>query len=228
MRENFGVSLVVPVYNSGAFLPATIAALTDYLAREFKHYELILVEDSSIDESLSLIQAAAAKNKNIRLLVHERNLGQQQSLADGLFMAKNEIALTVDADLPCALTDLRRIAELAYDGKELVFTRRRAQVHRAWWRRLGSKVANLIFRFIYPFAVQDIGSGLFAVRPSLIERLRDRGNTIGLIKLDLLLLAESYIEVDVQNHTPVTSSYSFYKLLKLFWLMLAYRFRHWG
>lgn len=225
MKNKFGVSLVVPVYNSAAFLPGTIAALTDYLAREFKHYELILVDDGSVDESLSLIRAAANINANIRIVIHESNLGQQQSLADGLFVAKNEIALTVDADLPCALADLGMVAELAHNGKELVFTRRKAQVHRAWWRKLGSKVANLIFRLIYPFEVQDIGSGLFAVRPSLIEKLRDRGKPIGLIKLDLLLLAESYIEVGIQNHAPATSSYSFFKLLKLFWLMLAYRFR---
>lgn len=225
MRKNIAVSLVVPVYNSAAFLPGTIAALTGYLAHEFRQYELILVDDCSVDESLSLMRAAAEKNKNIRLLIHESNLGQQQSLADGLLLAKNEIALTVDADLPCALKDLGMIAELAHEGKELVFTRRGAQVHRAWWRSLGSKVANLIFRLIYPFAVQDIGSGLFAVRPGLIERLRERGKPIGLIKLDLLLQAKSYIEVDIQNHTPVTSSYSFCKLLKLFWLMLTYRFR---
>lgn len=225
MRDTFAVSLVVPVYNSAAFLPNTIAALTDYLEREFTHYELIMVDDSSVDESLSLMRAAADKNKNIRLLIHESNLGQQQSLADGLFVAKNEIVLTVDADLPCALTDLRMIAELVYNGIELVFTRRKAQVHRALWRRLGSKVANVIFRLIYPFEVQDIGCGLVAMRPSLIERLRKREKPIGLIKLDLLLVAQSYIEVDIQNNTPVTSSYSFLKLLKLFWLMLTYRFR---
>lgn len=225
MGDKFGVSLVVPVYNSAAFLPGTIAALTDYLGREFTHYELILVDDGSVDASLSLMRAAADKNKNIRLLIHETNLGQQQSLADGLYVAKNEIVLTVDADLPCTLTDLRMIGELAYNGKELVFTRRRAQIHKAWWRRLGSKVANVIFRLIYPFEVQDIGCGLVAMRPSLIEKLRTRVKPIGLIKLDLLLVAESYIEVNIQNHTPVTSSYSFLKLLKLFWLMLTYRFR---
>ncbi|MFZ5628409.1 MAG: glycosyltransferase family 2 protein [Spirochaetota bacterium] len=225
MRTQFGVSLVVPVYNSAAFLPSTIAELTDYLAREFAQYELIMVEDGSVDESLSLLRAAAEKDTNVRLLIHENNLGQQQSLADGLYVAKNEIVLTVDADLPCALTDLRRIAELAYDGKELVFTRRRAQIHWAWWRRLGSKVANMIFRVIYPFQVQDIGCGLVAMRPSLIEKLRKRKKPVGLIKLDLLLVAESYIEVDIQNHAPLTSSYSFFKLLRLFWLMLTYRFR---
>lgn len=225
MRAQFGVSLVVPIYNSAALLPTTLPALTLYLAREFTHYELIIVEDGSVDESLLLMRAAAEENKNIRLLIHERNLGQQQSLADGLFVAQNEIVLTVDADLPCALTDLRRIADLAYGGKELVFTRRRAQAHKAWWRRLGSKVANIIFRLIYPFQVQDIGSGVIAMRTSLIERLQKREKPIGLIKLDLLLVAESFIEVDIQNHTPVTSSYSFFKLLRLFWLMLTYRFR---
>lgn len=225
MIENLGVSVVVPVYNSAAFLARTITALTGYLAREFSHYELILVDDGSVDESLSLMRAAADGNQNIRLLIHENNLGQQQSVADGLFAARNDIVLTVDADLPCALADLRMIADLARNGKELVFTRRTAQAHAAWWRKLGSKMANIVFRLIYPFEIRDIGCGLVAVRRSLIERLQGREKPVGLIKLDLLLLAVSYIEVGIQNHTPINSSYSFLKLLKLFLLMLAYRFR---
>lgn len=225
MRAQFGVSLVVPVYNSAAFLPGTIAGLTDYLAREFKRYELILVDDGSVDESLSLMQAAADKNKNIRLIIHESNLGQQQSLADGFLAARNAIVLSVDADLPCEMTDLKKIAHIVHNGRELAFGRRTGRIHAEWWRTFGSMVANVIFRLIYPFEVQDIGCGLLAMRPSLVEKLRNQRRSTGLIKLDLLLAAESCVQMEIKSRAPATSSYSFLKLLKLFWLMVTYRFR---
>ena len=228
MTDNFGVSLVVPVYNSAKFLPATIASLATYLASEFKHYELILVDDGSIDESLALMRAAANENKNIRLIIHERNMGQQRSLADGFLAARNAIVLSVDADLPCELTDLKKIAHIVYNGSELVFGRRVAQMQRAWWRTFGSVVANWIFRLIYPFEIQDIGCGLLAMRPSLIEKLRNQNKSTGLIKLDLLLVAESCVQMDISSRPAASSSYSFIKLLKLFWLMLINRFRQWG
>jgi dolichyl-phosphate beta-glucosyltransferase len=221
----FAVSLVVPVYNSAAFLPGTIAALTDYLAREFTHYELIMVDDGSVDESLSLMRAAADNNKNIRLLIHESNLGQQQSLADGFIAAQNAIVLSVDADLPCELTDLKKIAHIVYHGTELAFGMRIVQIRRVWWRTLGSMVANAIFRLIYPFEVKDIGCGLMAMRPSLIEKLRKQKRCTGLIKLDLLLAAESYVQMAIRSRAPARSSYSFFKLLKLFWIMVTYRLR---
>jgi glycosyltransferase involved in cell wall biosynthesis len=225
MRDKFGVSLVVPVYNSAAFLPSTIAALTDYLAREFTNYELIMVDDGSVDQSLSLIRSAADKNKNIRLLVHEKNLGQQQALAHGFLAASNAIVLSVDADLPCELTDLKKIAKIVHGGTELVFAKRIVQIRRAWWRTLGSNVANVIFRLIYPFEIQDIGCGLVAMRPSLIEKLRSQKRSTGLIKLDLLLAAESYIQMDIRSRAPTASSYSFFKLLKLFLIMVTNRLR---
>jgi len=225
MRDMFAVSLVVPVYNSAAFLPSTIAALTDYLAREFTHYELIMVDDGSVDESLSLLRAAAEKDKNIRLLIHERNLGQQHSLADGFLAARNAIVLSVDADLPCELIDLKKIACIVYSGRELVFGRRILQIRRPWWRTLGSAVANTIFRWIYPYEVQDIGCGLLAMQPSLIDKLRNQKRSTGLIKLDLLLAAESYVQMDIRSRAPATSSYTFLKLLKLFWILVTYRLR---
>jgi glycosyltransferase involved in cell wall biosynthesis len=228
MSDKFAVSLVVPVYNSAAFLQSTITALAGYLQSEFKHYELILVDDGSIDESLAIMRAAADENKNIRLIIHERNLGQQRSLADGFLSARNAIVVSIDADLPCELTDLKKIAHIVYNGSELVFGRRVVQIRRAWWRTFGSFVANLIFRLIYPFEIQDIGCGLLAMRPSLIEKLRNRKKSTGLIKLDLLLAAENCVQMDISNRRSTTSSYSFIKLVKLFWLMLTNRFRQWG
>ena len=225
MRDMFGISLVVPVYNSAAFLSGTIAALTDYLAHEFPNYELIIVDDGSVDESAALVRAAADKNKNVRLLIHESNMGQQQSLADGFLAARNPIVLSVDADLPCELTDLKGIAHLVHGGTELAFGKRIGQIHKAWWRILGSKVANVIFRLIYPFKIQDIGCGLIAMRQSLITKLRNQKRSTGLIKLDLLLATESYDQMDIRSHAPAASSYSFLKLLKLFWLMVTFRLR---
>jgi len=225
MKNKVSISLVVPVYNSAAFLPGTIKSLTDYLAREFADYELIMVDDGSVDDSLSLMQAAAAINKNIRLLIHERNLGQQISLADGFLAAKNAIVLSVDADLPCELTDLERIANIANQGTELAFGRRIMQIRRKWWRTLGSMVANWVFRLIYPYEIQDIGCGLIAMRQSLVTKLRNQKKSTGLIKLDLLLATESYDQMDVKSHAPAASSYSFFKLLRLFWIMVTFRLR---
>lgn len=226
MTRSFGVSVIVPVYNGADVLPTTIAKLTDYLARKFANYELILIDDGSTDESQALIRATAAKNQNIRFFVHDFNKGQQQTLADGFLAAKNEIAITVDADLPCELGDLERIAHLAHSGTDLALGQRARNLNRIWWRNLGSRMANWAFRALYPFKISDFGCGIAAVRRSLIERFRTSDRPVRLIKLDLLYLAKNYAELEI--HVPVTlstgkSSYSFSKLLKLFWTVLTYR-----
>lgn len=228
MRDSFGVSVVIPVYNGADVLTETIRRLSVFLAAEFAAYEIILIDDCSTDQSQMIIQAAATRDARIRFQANKTNKGQQKTLAEGFLLAKLDIVLSIDADLPCTMADLKKIAEIANGGIEIVFGKRTGDIQRKWWRRLGSWLANGLFRAIFPYEIRDFGCGIAALRRSLVEKLRSQKKPIRLIKLDLLNIAESYVETGIQSsprERAVKSTYSFRKLLKLFWIMLTYRFQ---
>lgn len=219
----FNVSLVVPVYNNEKILPSTCRLLVDFLSERFKSYELLFVDDGSSDGSRNILLNVAAKNPSVRVLWHNYNRGQQQAIATGMLAIVNEIGISIDADLPCALSSLEKVAGIAQNGIELVLGKRVFHISRSWWRRRGSHLANWLFRVLFPYEIEDSGCSTAAVRRSLIEKFRSANTRVRLIKPQLLFLAEAYEETEIQPpHQLISekSTYSFFALVKLFWLML--------
>jgi glycosyltransferase involved in cell wall biosynthesis len=228
MKNKFGVSVVVPVYNNADVLPLTIKRLDDFFSSEFVRYEIIFVDDGSDDESWPLLQEAAAHNAKIRLLRHEKNLDQQQAVADGSLAAREDIIVNVDAHVSCPVTDLKKIALIAHQGTELVFGRRVGGPPQAWWRRFGTRFVGWLFRMLYSYPMSDFGCSIGAVRRSLVDRMRQNQSSvrIWLLKVELLRYATSYTEVDIwppEVPLPRKSSYTILKLAKRFWAIIWYK-----
>jgi glycosyltransferase involved in cell wall biosynthesis len=226
MKADFGVSVVIAVYNNADILPETIRRLTDFFTHEFLRFELIFVDDGSTDDSWRLLEAAAATDARIRVLRHEKNLDQQHAVANGALAAREDIIINVDADLPCALTDLKKVALMAANGTELVFGRRIGGPAQSWWRRCGTRFGGWLFRLLYSYPMHDFGCSTGAVRRTLIERMRDKPVRIWLLKVELLRCAKSYVETDIRPseiQTRRRSAYSMAKLLKRFFAIFRYK-----
>lgn len=224
----FGISVVIPVYNSADRIVDTVEKITEHFAKSYTALELILIDDASHDKSPDVISQVASVNDLVRYRTHPINLGQQKTIAEGLLIARHDIILTVDADLPCSLEDLSTIAQIAQREVEIIFCRRPNLKRTVWWRTLGSIIVNAAFRILYHYEIRDFGCGIAAMRRSLIEKLRFSNRPIGLIKMDLLGLAETYKEIELSSaasDNSTRSSYSLRKLLNLFWQMLLYKFR---
>lgn len=228
MKKDFSVSVVSSVFNGAVVLSSTIKVLTRYLEETYQEYEVLFINDASTDATEAILRAAAKKNARIRVITNPINKGQQVSLLSGLLAAQHSIVLSVDADVPCELDDLSRIAELTHLGFELVVSRRVGRKRQKWWRGFGSWGANLLFRLLFRFQVRDFGCGVAGLRRSLIEKLRTQEKKIRLLKIDALHLAQNYAELDIasiERASESKSSYSFRKLWRLFWAIFIYRFR---
>ena len=88
------ISIIVPVYKTERLLPAGIASIQ---AQTFADFELILVDDGSPDNCPALCDAAAAKDRRIRV-VHQKNRGLSGARNAGLDTARGEWMAFVDSD----------------------------------------------------------------------------------------------------------------------------------
>ena len=88
------ISIIVPVYKAERFLNECIDSI---LAQTFPDFELILVDDGSPDSCPALCDAAAAKDKRIRV-IHKKNGGQSTARNAGLDAARGEWIAFVDSD----------------------------------------------------------------------------------------------------------------------------------
>ncbi len=90
------VSIIVPVYNAGLYIEETIAMVQ---AQTYRNWELILVDDHSLDDSRERIEKyIAGGDKRIRLIARPANEGAARARNTGIQNARGRYIAFLDAD----------------------------------------------------------------------------------------------------------------------------------
>jgi Glycosyl transferase family 2 len=97
------VTVVMAMYNAAQFLREAVASV---LAQTYRDFELIVVDDSSSDDSISILQSF--DDPRIRSIRHQTNGGAASSRNDALAAARGELVAVMDADDVCVPTRLER------------------------------------------------------------------------------------------------------------------------
>ncbi len=92
-------SVLVPIYNEENNLPELYRRLIPVLSSLKEAYEIIFVDDGSLDESANVLEGLAKTDKGVKIITLSRNFGQQAAVTAGLENALGEIVITLDADL---------------------------------------------------------------------------------------------------------------------------------
>lgn len=93
-KDNEMISVVVPVYNTEAYLDRCINSL---IKQTVKNIEIILIDDGSTDKSGEICDHYAGINKNVKV-IHQENRGQASARNEGLKIAKGDYIGFVDSD----------------------------------------------------------------------------------------------------------------------------------
>lgn len=88
------ISIIMPIYNAEKFLKKSINSV---LNQTYKNFELILVNDGSIDKSLSICKSYAEKDNRIKIL-NQKNQGVVFARRNGVKIATGEYIIFVDSD----------------------------------------------------------------------------------------------------------------------------------
>ncbi|MGE3489496.1 MAG: glycosyltransferase family 2 protein [Vicinamibacterales bacterium] len=163
------LSVVVPFFNEEQNAAAVVRELASVLTRIGRSFELVLVDDGSVDRTAGVLVAAAREVPGCRVLRHAGNAGQAAALWNGLHAARGGILVTLDGDGqndPSSLPDM--LALLA--SADLVVGVRRVR-HDAWPRRAMSAIANGARRRWLRDGAHDAGCALRVFRREVLATL---------------------------------------------------------
>ena len=93
------LSVVLPMYNEEGVAQMALDEVRGQLERLSTSYEILCIDDGSLDGTLSALAAAASADERIRPVVLSRNYGKEAALAAGLSAARGEAVLLMDSDL---------------------------------------------------------------------------------------------------------------------------------
>jgi glycosyltransferase involved in cell wall biosynthesis len=164
------LSVVVPVYNeerSVELLYDEVGSALDPLGRA---WEIVYVDDGSIDGSFGALTRLHARAQNVRVVRLRRNFGKAAALAAGFAQADGEVIVTIDADGQDDPVEIPRLLAKLDEGFDLVSgwkTRRRDP----WRRRLLSRVFNTVTGWISGVRLHDMNCGLKAYRADVVKGL---------------------------------------------------------
>jgi polyisoprenyl-phosphate glycosyltransferase len=92
------LSVVIPLYREGAYLPEFLSGLKSALEQAGCRYELILVDDGSPDDTWRILSEEARNFPNLRAVRLSRNFGKEFALCAGLDRAHGDAIIVMDGD----------------------------------------------------------------------------------------------------------------------------------
>src|SRR5579884_215570 len=134
-------------------------------------YELLFVDDGSVDGSYALLEELAAADRRVKVVRLRRNYGQTPALQAGIDWSRGDVLVTMDGDLQNDPADIPVLLAKLEEGYDAVFGQRRDRKDNLLVRTLPSLAANWLIRKVTATQVKDLGCTLRAMRRDLAEAL---------------------------------------------------------
>jgi glycosyltransferase involved in cell wall biosynthesis len=165
------ISVLIPVKDEEATLTTLVGEIGDAFATMPElEYEVIFVDDGSVDRSWDVMCELAASNERVRALRLRRNFGKAAALAAAVDEARGDRIVTMDADLQDDPTEVPRLLAELDDGADLV-SGHKADRKDPLGKRIPSKFFNKMTGVMTGLKINDHNCGLKAARTEVYRRV---------------------------------------------------------
>jgi undecaprenyl-phosphate 4-deoxy-4-formamido-L-arabinose transferase len=141
------LSIVIPVYRSEGCLVALYDAIAEALTPTGLSYELILVNDSSPDQSWKVIESICQIDPRVVGVDLRRNFGQDNAILTGLRLARGKYIAIMDDDLQHHPKFLPVLLDKIEDGADVVYAHFRTKRQKLW-KNIGSWINGKIAEWV--------------------------------------------------------------------------------
>ena len=159
------VSIVVPIRNEAANIGPLLAEL-EYVCGALQPYEVIYVDDGSIDGSAAEVAKARATPPWLRLMRHAQSCGQSAAVRTGVRAARAPVIVTLDGDGQNDPAFIPKLVTALEAGGALMGLAQGQRIGRSdgRFKKFQSRIANGVRGAILKDGTRDTGCGLKAFR----------------------------------------------------------------
>jgi dolichol-phosphate mannosyltransferase len=144
------LSIVIPLFNEEDNILPLYKELLPILKKTtyFSEYELVMVNDGSIDSSLAILKELAAKDQRVKVISFTRNFGHESATCAGIAHARGDAVVLIDADRQDPPELILEFEKEFVQGYDIVFGQRTKRLRETWLKRVTSKLFYPIFKFL--------------------------------------------------------------------------------
>lgn len=230
MSDRLDLSVVMPAYNEEVYIEKTINRIDSIVKQTGLKYELVVVDDGSIDNTRKKIHDYAKNNGHVKVIGYNKNMGKGFAIKKGFLQCKGNAVVFADSDLdidPSQITTYLKtlkVADIAIASK----WHPKSRVEIPSLRRFLSYSFSMLVRLLTGIRVKDTQTGLKAVKREALEKaFRTLAVKKYAFDVELLVLANLYglrvaeLPVNIRMHCL----FSFRDIWRMFLDLLGITYR---
>ncbi len=170
------LSLVIPAYNEGLRLGTSLSTVVDYLQAQPYHWELLIVDDGSSDETLTLANTFASAHPDLPItVIANPHRGKAYTVRTGIRQAHGIIVGFTDADLATPINTLDIVLDRFAERADVVIGSRESagaiRHDEPFYRHLMGRVFNGLVQIVALPGIQDTQCGFKFFRQPVAQAI---------------------------------------------------------
>lgn len=213
------VSIVIPVYNEGSNLEFLVNNIDEEIEKLSDKYifEIIFVNDGSLDDTYCVIVDMAKSKKHVRLIDLSRNFGNQIAVTAGINESNGDMVITMDGDMQHPATLIPNLIREWEKGYEVVQAKRTLYKSTGFMKNILSSIYFYFINRISEVRIDREVSDFRLMDRKVVEyfnKIRERKRFVRGI-INWMGFRKSYIEYQINPRHEGDTSFSILKLYRL-------------
>jgi glycosyltransferase involved in cell wall biosynthesis len=213
------LSMVIPIKDEKDNLAALHERVTSAVSGLGLDYEIVLVDDGSVDGSFTVMQMLAARDPHLKAVRLRRNYGQSAAMQAGIDFSTGDVLVTLDGDLQNDPADIPMLLEKMNEGYDVVLGLRAKRQDDMFLRKIPSRMGNWLIRKVTGVQTKDMGCTLRAMRREIVEAMPLYGEMHRFIPVLAMEVGAKIMQVPVRHH-PRIAGKTKYNLTRTFRVIL--------
>jgi dolichyl-phosphate beta-glucosyltransferase len=177
MKSNKSISIVIPCFNEEKIILESLNKLVKYLKNNVVDYEIIIIDDGSIDKTFEKINSCIDNYLNIRYYKLNKNYGKGYAIRYGIIKSTKSIIFFIDADITYDLKSINEMIDI-YKNFDVAMicgsrhikgneTYKNFPLH----RRLTGKIFSIIIQLTLFNDIKDSQCGFKSIKSEIAKKI---------------------------------------------------------
>lgn len=179
------LSVFFPAYNEEANVRTTTEAILRVLPSVADRFEVLIVDDGSLDQTGTIADELSAANPNVRVIHHATNRGYGGALRTGFYNCRHELIAFIDGDGQFDFGEIPRF--LAASPHADLVVGYRLQRRDSLLRTLNARAWGMLIGAVFRLRVRDIDCAFKLIHKNVLRKISRLRSDGAMISAELLV-----------------------------------------
>jgi dolichol-phosphate mannosyltransferase len=178
LRES-KISLIIPVFNQARKVSYSVEKIKQAVELAFANYELIVVNDGSTDNTLTILKDIAMTDEHVHIISYTPNRGKGYAVKQGVLHSQGDVVMFLDGDLDISPDSIKDYVQRLSTSDLVIASKRHpeSKVTIPKSRLLLSRAFHLVIRIATNIAQKDTQAGFKVGNGDLMRTIFGNINT---------------------------------------------------